>query len=87
MLVKHKKPFKNGEMVKVAFLEAEYSLSGDFKNKCEIVSAFEANADMISHVDSKKETRTIMLLKGERRGGGIFRALKEFRGLNQPACL
>lgn len=42
VLVKHKKPFKDGKMVKAAFLEAEYSLSGDFKNKCEIMAAFES---------------------------------------------
>lgn len=39
--MKHKKPFKDGEMVKAAFLEAEYLLSGDFKNICEIMAAVE----------------------------------------------
>lgn len=39
--MKHKKPFKDGEMVKAAFLEAVYSLSRDFENKCEIMAAVE----------------------------------------------
>jgi len=39
VLAKHKKPFKDGEIVKEAFLEAVDSLFGNFKNKTEIVKA------------------------------------------------
>lgn len=39
VLAKHKKPFKDGDIVKEAFLEAADSLFDDFKNKTEIVKA------------------------------------------------
>ncbi|CAL9685305.1 unnamed protein product [Knipowitschia caucasica] len=39
VLVKHKKPFGDGDMMKEAFLELADSLFGDFKNKPEIVKA------------------------------------------------
>ncbi len=38
VLAKHKKSFKDGEVVKEAFIEATDALFGEFKNKTEIVS-------------------------------------------------
>lgn len=54
VLVKHKKLFKDGEMVKEAFLEAADSLFGGFKNKTEIMAAVKdiqkhSNAAMCGH--------------------------------------
>ena len=42
LLVKHKKSFQDGEMVKEAFLQAADPLFRDFKNKTEIVSSIKA---------------------------------------------
>ena len=39
VLAKHKKSFKDGEVVKEAFIEAADALFGEFKNKTEIVTA------------------------------------------------
>ena len=39
VLLKHKKPFQDGEIFKEAFLEAAESLYENFKNKSEIMSA------------------------------------------------
>lgn len=39
VLAKHKKSFKDGEIVKEAFVEAADALFGDFKNKTDIVNA------------------------------------------------
>ncbi|KAL2087224.1 hypothetical protein ACEWY4_018283 [Coilia grayii] len=41
-IIKHKKAFQDGEMVKEAFLEAADSLFRDFKNKPEIMSSIKA---------------------------------------------
>ncbi|CAM4659072.1 unnamed protein product [Leuciscus chuanchicus] len=39
VLAKHKKSFKDGEVVKEAFVEAADALFGDFKNKSDIIAA------------------------------------------------
>ena len=41
-MIKHKKSFQDGEMIKEAFIEAADSLFRDFKNKQEILSSIKA---------------------------------------------
>ncbi|KAF7650099.1 hypothetical protein LDENG_00131240 [Lucifuga dentata] len=41
-IIKHKKSFQDGEMIKEAFVEAADSLFQDFKNKPEILSSIKA---------------------------------------------
>ncbi|CAK6965166.1 general transcription factor II-I repeat domain-containing protein 2A-like [Scomber scombrus] len=59
VLAKHKKSFKDGEVVKEAFIEAADALFGEFKNKTEIVTAIK---------DMQLSRNTVTTLRGNGRG-------------------
>lgn len=45
ILAKHKKSFKESEVVRKASVEAAYTLVGDFKNKTDIVAGHQRDTD------------------------------------------